>query len=547
MKHILSTLFSVSIFTLIIGAFPLQASADIKYLYVSNASEDTVSVIDSVSGNIVNVIPVGDQPREVVSNGEYIYTANMYGHSISVIDPTTNIVVDTIPLGDIYAERINLSRDGERLCVGDPFLTKIAIVDLTTNTVSSIIPGFNDPQTCMENSDGTLLYVVNQNWPNSNGYISVLDTSDYSTVATINIGSYPVSFTILPDDSKLYVGNYGGNTQGNTVSVIDTETNVVIKTFDVGINPYDLVVHPDGSKVYVMNTYYWAGQSGGTVSVVDTQTDTVATTIPVGDVTNSINLSSDGNRIYVTKNDSGKVAIINSETNFIENEISAGIYPWSVAEWTEQDPVVNISVLSDSSVRRGHDNRNYGASDFMRVRSSGNNRALLKFDEGEIESEIGGGTVLSAKLVLTIIDNGNNWGNGRTVDIHRLTSDWTEGNGTEDDRGDGSGTTWNCATDSDIGDQSKDCSGTTEWEMSKPNEPELHPWIEAPTDTLTITSGLTGEIEYDVKSDVQAFISGSESNFGWIIKKTEEGQNGSVEFGTKESSVVPHLLITYQP
>ncbi|MGH9857783.1 MAG: DNRLRE domain-containing protein, partial [Acidobacteriota bacterium] len=155
--------------------------------------------------------------------------------------------------------------------------------------------------------------------------------------------------------------------------------------------------------------------------------------------------------------------------------------------------------------------------------------------------------VLSAKLRLTITDNGNNWGTGRTVDVHRLITNWEEGNGTENDRGTGSGATWNCSIDSIIANQAKNCNGATEWEMGKPNEPEQHPWIETPSATQTITNNQTGVVEYDVTGDVQSFLSGTNNNYGWIIKKTNEGQNGRIEFGTKESASVPQLVVTYQP
>lgn len=216
---------------------------------------------------------------------------------------------------------------------------------------------------------------------------------------------------------------------------------------------------------------------------------------------------------------------------------------------TPTDPVtVTVNAASDTNVRSGQDNRNYGASEFMRIQSSGNNRALVKFDQDEIETIIGDGTILTAKVQLTITDNGNNWGSfGRPVDIHRLTSDWSEGNGTEDDRGDDNGATWNCAIDSLIENQAKNCSGITEWEMGQPNNPSVHPWIESPTDTYNISNEQGGEIEYYVTSDVQEFLDGNEDNFGWIIKKTNEGQSGMVSFGTKESSYTPQLVITYQP
>lgn len=216
---------------------------------------------------------------------------------------------------------------------------------------------------------------------------------------------------------------------------------------------------------------------------------------------------------------------------------------------TPTEPVtVTINSSGDSYVKSGQDHRNYGAGEFMRIQSSGSNRSIVKFDQGEIQSAIGSGTLISAKVQLTITDNGNNWGSsGRSVDIHRMLSSWSEGNGTENDRGTGEGTTWVCATDSNISNQSKNCSGSSEWEMGQPNNPSVHPWTDSATASQTITNNQSGNIEYDVTSDVQSFLDNSNNNYGWLIKKTNEGQNGMVSFGTRESSYTPQLVITYQP
>ena len=121
---------------------------------------------------------------------------------------------------------------------------------------------------------------------------------------------------------------------------------------------------------------------------------------------------------------------------------------------------------------------------------------------------------------------------------------WTEGNGTESNRGTGEGATWNCAVDSDIANVVKNCKVV--WEMGQPNNLAVHPWTQIPTDTQTITNTQTGIVEYDVTQDVAAFVNGTSDNFGWILKKTDEGQNGSIEFGTKESLFTPQLVVTYQ-
>ncbi len=226
----------------------------------------------------------------------------------------------------------------------------------------------------------------------------------------------------------------------------------------------------------------------------------------------------------------------------------SNIYTYSTVTPTPQPATIAFNASGDTYVRSGQQNENEGGSNRMRVQASGDNRSLVRFDQGAIQGAVGNKQVLSAKLRLNITDNGNNWGaTGRTVDVHRLLVNWIEGNGTENSRGTGSGATWNCAIDSFIQNQAKNCSGSSEWEMGQPNNPAVHPWVASPSATQTITNNQTGIVEYDVTVDVASFVNGSNSNYGWLIKKTNENQNGQVSFGTRESSSVPRLVVTYQP
>ncbi len=83
--------------------------------------------------------------------------------------------------------------------------------------------------------------------------------------------------------------------------------------------------------------------------------------------------------------------------------------------------------------------------------------------------------------------------------------------------------------------------------MGQPNNFPVHPWAQSASATQTITNSQSGVVEFDVTRDVAAFLNGTQPNYGWIIKKTDEGQNGQVSFGTKESTFSPQLIVTYQP
>lgn len=149
----------------------------------------------------------------------------------------------------------------------------------------------------------------------------------------------------------------------------------------------------------------------------------------------------------------------------------------------------------------------------------------------------------SATLVLKITENSDNWGStGRLVDAHRLLADWTEGNGhTVGDqpnfRGTGEGVTWNCAKDSDIANQNDDCTS---------------PWNGGIIAAATAASVLhannqTGDVSWNVTADVQAG-----ANYGWVVRKQVEGQNGQVRYFSREGaagnpSLGPRLVLVYQP
>ena len=48
-------------------------------------------------------------------------------------------------------------------------------------------------------------------------------------------------------------------------------------------------------------------------------------------------------------------------------------------------------------------------------------------------------------------------------------------------------------------------------------------------------NGQTGWVDFDVTEDVAAFLAG-EPNFGWLLKKTEENQNGKVDYTSREGA-----------
>ncbi|MGH9922169.1 MAG: DNRLRE domain-containing protein, partial [Nitrososphaerales archaeon] len=202
------------------------------------------------------------------------------------------------------------------------------------------------------------------------------------------------------------------------------------------------------------------------------------------------------------------------------------------------DQTMILSVDKDSFLRKNAQNANEGASDVLRVQRTGSNHIVVSFDQDVIINAVGDRTLESARLRLHIVDTGNNWGLGGTIEAHRMLVDWAEGNGwnvgnVDPFRGTVPGSTWNCAIDTAIWNYDADCSS---------------PWAGGvygePLDFVIVTNNLPGFIEFDVTGDVKDFLSNG-SNFGWLIKKTDEYQSGTVIFASRENGAVngPELVL----
>jgi hypothetical protein len=278
------------------------------------------------------------------------------------------------------------------------------------------------------------------------------------------------------------------------------------------------------------------------VTFIGSEGTQATSTLPAG---NSITFDHDTFSFSTpSTNDDPVVVIVDGEQIIINPGNAASVIPSS----------------KDGFIKLGESNTNEGANTMMRVRDNGNNRALILFDQGDILSAAQDSTLASATLRLYIEHNGNNWGpEGRTIDIHRILEDWSEGDGFNDKpasmsssefnslktRGSGAGVTWKCAIDSEIQNQQTDCS--THWDGAT--------YSSIPTDTVTIfkdnpptgTVKTVGWIEFDVTDDLQAFLGSTEQNFGWIIRKTNEGDPGLVEFSSGESGAnMPELVLVFE-
>ena len=294
-----------------VGDSPFGITAGEEYLYVTNESAGTVSIISESYKTVVDdPLDAGASPKgiAVTSDGAYIYVANYSENTISRINISTGtrdpLNVGQGPLGVVmspyqdYVYVTNSLDDSLSIISVDSNQLFVTLRDdyYLNHTNSDDDVAFNMPYGLAISPDGYYIYVVNNNNAGL-GTISIIsastvysqgddfdwddysageDEGPYSLYAPVTVGNDPRCVVVTPDQQYLYVTNYADDTV-SVISLADYSVETVsVGDASVADGPYGISVTPSGSYVYVVN------QLSGTVSVIDTEDNSVIDTIPVG-------------------------------------------------------------------------------------------------------------------------------------------------------------------------------------------------------------------------------------------------------------------------
>ncbi len=199
------------------------------------------------SYGIVKVIPVGNDPSAIAINpaGTRAYVTNATSNNVSVIDTTTGTVTGTINVGNDPSD-IAINPAGTRAYVTNAMSNNVSVIDTTTGTVLTTIMVGNNPSAIAITPNGAFAYVTNATSNN----VSVIDTTTGTVTGTINVGNDPSDIAITPNGTRAYVTNR----VPRTVSIIDVDPssgtfNTVLATSTAELtNLLGITISGDGSR-----------------------------------------------------------------------------------------------------------------------------------------------------------------------------------------------------------------------------------------------------------------------------------------------------------
>lgn len=228
-----------------VGNHPAHVVTDAegRLAFVTNAGDDTVSVVDLAAQEVVGTIATGDYPHGLRARPQTdeLYVANVEDGTVSVIDIAQQAEVARIPVGTAPVQ-VGFLPDGSRAYVSLRDEDAVAVIDTATREVVAKIPVGNGPIQVHATPDGRSVYVANEGFEDEpSNLVSVIDTATESVVATIPVGDGPHGVSV--SDEAAFVTNI----REDSLSVIDLASHDILATMPVGDGPNGIVYVPGGA------------------------------------------------------------------------------------------------------------------------------------------------------------------------------------------------------------------------------------------------------------------------------------------------------------
>jgi YVTN family beta-propeller protein len=297
----------------------LALSPDGKTVYIKNTSN--LLVVDAASWTLLQTLSYpasGASLHGIAVNkdGTHVYVTGsgneLYDWTIAngtvSFSRTISLASGSDPCG------LALSGDGTKAYVCLSIANKLAVVNLTSGTVSQQIAVGIAPWNVVLSPDGNTAYI--SDWGGRFPKAGDLTETSAGTAVVI--------------DSR-------GVAASGVLSVVNLTSGLETAEVVTGLHPSDLVLSRDGSTLYVANA------NSDTVTVINTQAKTVretilvrpsstlpfgsSSTLPFGSETDGLALSADGTNLFVACAGNNAIALVELPNAQHTNSVVQGFFP----------------------------------------------------------------------------------------------------------------------------------------------------------------------------------------------------------------------------
>jgi len=214
--------------------------------FVTNRSENTLSIIDISDGTLLQTIPTGIGPQGLAlsPDGQFLYIAQSLDDTVLVLSTSDFSVQKSIPTAGVPTD-IAVSPDGQLLYV--VCRDSINIIRTADDTIVDSISAVREPAGLALTPNGQRLFVTSI----AQGTLTAINTRDLTPSTVIDLGSAvgPSGIRIAPGGDFLYVTRLSST----KILVLDTGDLSIKASIDLGLEPSAIAFSPDGAFAYVQH------------------------------------------------------------------------------------------------------------------------------------------------------------------------------------------------------------------------------------------------------------------------------------------------------
>lgn len=342
LRHLVATLAIGLTFSAAVNA------ADRGKAYVSN-QDGGVSVIDLNTLTVTGSIDVkGEGPRglAITDDGKLLVVATRENGSVSIIDTATNEVVQQIPVGqnpEFVRVRGNFAfvsyepsakggpppapgsaaaKEAEKAAEDDDEEpARIGVIDLKLGKKVREIVGGPETEGIEFSADGKQLVITNE----ADNTVTVHNMKTgklLKTIKTQKYGDRPRGVKVSPD-GKTYIVTLE---YGNKFLVLNKNFKV-LRTVDTGATPYGITYDRKGERIYV------AANKAKTLEVFDAKTYEKIKDVATGNRCWHFSFTPDDKEILLACGKSDTVFVIDAEKLEVTKQIENKKMPWGVVTY----------------------------------------------------------------------------------------------------------------------------------------------------------------------------------------------------------------------
>jgi YVTN family beta-propeller protein len=204
-------------------------------------------VIDLATRKIKATVDFGKgvRPHDPVFNPKdgFLYVTTELNQTVSIIDPGTLQIIGSVPTGQEQSHMLAISRDGRRGYTANVGPGTVSVLDLEHRETLTIIPISKNTQRISISIDDKFVFTSDQTSPR----LAVIDTKTNAIARWVTLPDIGYGTAPTPDGKYLVIALF----KANKVAVLDLKTFQVAQVIDVPAAPQAAVVRPDGKMVYV--------------------------------------------------------------------------------------------------------------------------------------------------------------------------------------------------------------------------------------------------------------------------------------------------------